>query len=302
MLRKFFDLLDRPSTLFAAAPPHLTAEGPKKIESEPEGPDEPRQNRKPGARSMPEIEFRDVWFTYPKSTQPALRGINLRIAPGEKVAVVGENGAGKTTLVNLLTRLYDPTEGEIRANGAPLPALDVHQWRRQIANVSQDFLRLEAPLRTNLALANLGHVSHDDALRSVCEQVGLTDVVRALPEGLEQMLGKRFRGGAELSGGEWQKVAIARALLRQEAKVLILDEPTSALDAPTEHAIFHQFLQLAERRTTLLVSHRFSTVRMADRILVMEAGRIVEEGSHLALMARGGMYAELFSLQAARYH
>jgi ATP-binding cassette, subfamily B, bacterial len=177
----------------------------------------------------------------------------------------------------------------------------VREWRRRISHVSQEFLRLEAPLRANLALGNLERDTDDDFLKATCREVGLADAVRKLPGGLDQMLGKRFAGGVEISGGEWQKVAIARALLREEAGLILLDEPTSALDAPTEHAIFRQFVQLAEHRTTVLVSHRFSTVRMADRIIVIEAGAILEEGSHAALMAYGGKYAELFELQASRY-
>jgi ATP-binding cassette, subfamily B, bacterial len=248
-----------------------------------------------------EVEFRDVWFTYPGSASPALRGINLRIAPGEKIAIVGENGAGKTTLLNLIARLYDPTAGEIHADGVPLRALDVRQWRQRLANVSQDFLRLEAPLRTNLAIGDLSRLADDDVLQAACAQAGLADAVHALPFGLDQGLGRRFEGGVELSGGEWQKIAIARALLRDHASLIMLDEPTSALDAPTEHALFRQFVQLAAHRTTILISHRFSTVHMADCIIVLDAGTILEEGTHSELMARRGKYAELFSLQAARY-
>jgi ATP-binding cassette subfamily B protein len=255
----------------------------------------------PTARRPPELELRDVGFTYPGSASPVFRGINLRIAPGEKVAIVGENGAGKTTLLNLIARLYDPTEGEILAGGTPLQAFDVRQWREQLSNVSQEFLRLEAPLRTNLALGNLASEVDDSGLWAACEQAGLADAVRVLPNRLDQVLGRRFPSGVELSGGEWQKIAIARALLRSQAGILMLDEPTSSLDAPTEHAIFRQFVQLAAHRTTILVSHRFSTVSMADRILVLADGVILEQGTHAELMARGGKYAELFSLQAARY-
>jgi ABC-type multidrug transport system fused ATPase/permease subunit len=275
----FFDLIDRPPILEAAGA------GGSKGASSPKA---------------PAIQFRDVWFSYPGSASAALRGVNLRIEPGEKIAIVGENGAGKTTLVNLLTRLYDPTGGEVSVDGIPLRTLDVREWRRQIACVSQQFLRLDAPLRVNLAPGGLPSVE-EPVLRAACERVGLAQTVEALPRNLDQMLGRRFEGGVELSGGEWQKVALARALLREDAGLILLDEPTSALDAPTEHALFRQFILLAAHRTTVLISHRFSTVGMADRILVMEAGAILEEGTHAALIARGGRYAELFELQAARY-
>jgi ATP-binding cassette subfamily B protein len=287
-LRAFYALLDRPPELEcagSAAPPR------------------PRAADLGGDRCVgsPLVEFHDVWFHYPGSNTPALRGIHLRIDPGEKIAIVGENGAGKTTLVSLIARLYDPTRGEILIDGAPLRALDVRAWRRRLAAVSQEFLRLDAPLRTNLALANLSREEDDAALRVACEQVGLAGALQALPCGLDQMLGRRFGGVVELSGGEWQKVALARALLRDEAGLVLLDEPTSALDAPTEYALCREFLHLAAHRTAILVSHRFSTVAMADRIILLEAGAIREEGSHVDLMARGGKYAELFELQAARY-
>jgi ATP-binding cassette, subfamily B, bacterial len=297
-LRTFFGLLDRPPVLDCSQDsPELTrrhgdTESRRRI----------HRDRQDGQdRENEVIEFRDVWFTYPGSASPALRGINLRIAPGEKIAIVGENGAGKTTLLNLIARLYDPTEGEILAGGAPLPAFDIREWREQLSNVSQEFLRLEAPLRSNLALGNLASEADDSGLWAACEQAGLADAVRVLPNRLDQVLGRRFEGGVELSGGEWQKVAIARALLRDHASIIMLDEPTSALDAPTEHALFHQFVHLAQHRTAILVSHRFSTVSMADRIVVLDAGAILEQGTHAELMARGGKYAELFSLQAARY-
>jgi ABC-type multidrug transport system fused ATPase/permease subunit len=293
-MQMFFDLVDRPPVL--ASSDHTQADKPR-VEV-------PRRPALPQATVRdhpPAIEFRDAWFSYPGSTQPSLCGINLRIAPGEKIAIVGENGAGKTTLVSLLTRLYDPTRGEVCVDGRSLRALDVREWRRQIACVSQEFLQLDAPLRVNLALGDLARVEDDAGLRAACERVGLAEAAESLPRRLDQMLGRRFEGGVELSGGEWQKVALARALLREAAGVILLDEPTSALDAPTEHAIFRQFVRLAAHRTALLISHRFSTVHVADRIIVLEAGRILEEGTHATLIARGGKYAELFQMQAARY-
>jgi ATP-binding cassette subfamily B protein len=284
-LRTLYDLLDRPPMLDPATPAEVARE--------------PQARRSPSR--APELELRDVWFSYPNGVSPVLRGIDLRITPGEKIAIVGENGAGKTTLLSLIARLYDPTGGEILADGTPLRALDVRGWRARLVSVSQEFLRLEAPLRTNLALASLQRMADDRTLWAACEQVGLAGAAHALPRALDQMLGRQFEGGVELSGGEWQKVALARALLRDGAGVVLLDEPTSALDAPTEAALFRQFVGLAADRTAILVSHRFSTVHMADRILVLEGGRVLEEGTHAALVAGGGKYAELFHLQAARY-
>lgn len=301
-VRAFFGVIDRPSMLSAPiqeAAPRIAGVWQPRMDPRPGAP-EPVAADRPPCRP-PEIELRGVWFTYPNSSTPALRGIDLHIAPGEKIAIVGENGAGKTTVLNLLTRLYDPSEGEIRVDGTPLPALDVRQWRRQLANVSQEFLRLDAPLRTNLALANLEREMDDEALWAACAPLGLAEAVKALPRGLDQMLGLPFEGGLELSGGEWQKVAIARAMLREQAGIVILDEPTSALDAPTEQAIFRQFIQLAKHRTTILISHRFSTVHIADRIVVLEAGTIIEDGTQAALLERDGRYAELFRLQSDRY-
>jgi ATP-binding cassette subfamily B protein len=213
---------------------------------------------------------------------------------------VGENGAGKTTLVKLLARLYDPTEGRILLDGVDLRDYDLEDLRRNVGVIFQDFVRYDFLLRENIAVGNIERLTQDTQIESAAQR-SLADTVAArLPGRYDQMLGKRFEGGVDLSGGEWQKVALARAYMR-DAQLLILDEPTAALDARAEYEVFLRFAELTAGRMAVLISHRFSTVRMADRILVLRAGELVEQGTHEALVQRGGLYAELFQLQAAGY-
>ncbi|MBI4542423.1 MAG: ABC transporter ATP-binding protein, partial [Gemmatimonadetes bacterium] len=258
-----------------------------------------------GARPVPRpvregFEFRDVGFRYPGSEAWAVRHLSFRLNPGERLALVGENGAGKTTLVKLLARLYDPDEGLILLDGADLRDYDVPALYRAIGVIFQDFVRYELVLRENIGVGEIGAVLDLPKVERAAERSLASDLARRLPSRYEQMLGRRFEGGIELSGGEWQKVALARAYLR-EAEVLILDEPTAALDARAEYQVFRRFAELTRGKMAVLISHRFSTVRMADRILVLERGEITESGTHGELVARGGTYAELFSLQAAGY-
>jgi ATP-binding cassette subfamily B protein len=228
-----------------------------------------------------------------------LRDVSFTIGPGETVALVGRNGAGKTTLVKLLTGLYLPNVGEIRIGGRELSEYDLGAVRDRVAVVFQDYGRYFLTARENIGLGRVEAITDRERIERAARDGGSEALIGRLEHGFETLLGKEF-GGVDLSGGEWQKLALSRAFMR-DADLLILDEPTSALDAPTEQALFRQFLQLAADRTTILISHRFSTVAMADRIVLLEAGAIIEEGTHSALMARGGRYAELFELQASRY-
>jgi ATP-binding cassette, subfamily B, bacterial len=244
--------------------------------------------------------FENVGFRYPGAETWAVRGLSFSLAPGERLALVGENGAGKTTLVKLLARLYDPTEGRILLDGVDLRDYDLEDLRRNVGVIFQDFVRYDFLLRENIAVGNIERLNQDAQIESAAQR-SLADTVAArLPGRYEQMLGKRFEGGMDLSGGEWQKVALARAYMR-DAQLLILDEPTAALDARAEYEVFLRFAELTAGRMAVLISHRFSTVRMADRILVLRAGELVEQGTHEALVERGGLYAELFQLQAAGY-
>jgi len=246
------------------------------------------------------VVFEGVGFRYPDSESWALRDVSLRLGAGERVALVGENGAGKTTLVKLLARLYDPTEGRILLDGVDLREYDVDEVRRAIGVIFQDFVRYDLLVRENIAVGQIDAV--DDIERiELAAQMSLADgVVAGLEGGLDHMLGRRFKGGANLSGGEWQKIGLARAYMR-DAQILILDEPTAALDARAEYQVFERFSELTEGRMAVLISHRFSTVRMADRIVVLENGGVIEDGTHDDLLALSGRYAELFTLQAAGY-
>jgi ATP-binding cassette subfamily B protein len=247
------------------------------------------------------IRFDDVGFRYPGSETWALRHVSLFIPRGQSLALVGQNGAGKTTFIKLLTRLYEPTEGRILLDGKDLRLWDESMLRQRIGVIFQDFNQYQFRFRENVGFGSVEHVEDQPRLERAVDRGGADDVLRTLPAGLETPLGRWFKEGTELSGGQWQKVALARAFMREEADILVLDEPTAALDAEAEHAIFERFRQLARGRTTLLISHRFSTVRRADRIVVIEHGQIVEQGTHEELMALGGRYAHLFTLQAKGY-
>jgi ATP-binding cassette subfamily B protein len=258
-----------------------------------------------GARAVPSpiaegFEFRDVGFRYPGSDVWAVRHLSFRLGVGERLALVGENGAGKTTLTKLLARLYDPDEGMILLDGADLRDYDVAGLHRSIGVIFQDFVRYAFLLKENIGVGEIGAVEDEGRIRAAAERSLASSVAQRFEKGYDQMLGRRFDEGIELSGGEWQKVALARAYLR-EAQVLILDEPTASLDARAEYEVFLRFAELTKGKAAVLISHRFSTVRMAGRILVLEKGQIIERGSHEELVARGGTYAELFRLQAAGY-
>ncbi len=244
--------------------------------------------------------FEDTGFRYPDKEDWALRHVSFELRPGERLALVGENGAGKTTLVKLLSRLYDPTEGRILLDGVDLREYDLDELRRAIGVIFQDFVRYDMAARENIAVGQIEARDDDERIRSAARKSLAEDVVAQLEQGYDHMLGRRFEGGANLSGGEWQKVALGRAYMR-DAQVLILDEPTAALDARAEYQVFERFSELTAGRMAVLISHRFSTVRMADRILVLGHGTVIEDGSHDDLLAAGGTYAELFTLQAAGY-
>lgn len=246
-------------------------------------------------RGRGDIEVDALAFTYPGSPEPAVRGVSFRIRPGEIIGLVGENGAGKSTLIKLLCRLYEPTSGTIRFDGVDVREVSLTSYHRQIAFVLQQFGRYEATAADNVAYGDWQHLLDDrEEVERIAKAAGIEDLFRQLPDGYDTMIGRRF-GTHDLSGGQWQRVAIARALARP-ASLLILDEPTSSLDARAEFELFSRLRELAAGRTTLLVSHRFSTLSMADRILVMDEGLIVEQGTHAELLARGGLYATLFSL------
>jgi ATP-binding cassette, subfamily B, bacterial len=246
------------------------------------------------------FEFRNVGFRYQHGEKWASRHLNFILKAGEKIALVGENGAGKTTLVKLLARLYDPTEGTILLDGVDLRLYDLVSLRRNIGIIFQDYLRYQMKMSDNIAVGNIQQKENKPLIETAASLSLASDLVNRLPAGYDQMLGKRFQEGIELSGGEWQKVALARAYMR-EAQVLILDEPTSALDARAEYEVFQRFASLTRGKMAVLISHRFSTVRMADRILVLQDGKLIESGTHLELIEKKGKYAELFTLQAKGY-
>ncbi|CAM5489769.1 ABC transporter [Streptomyces xanthochromogenes] len=283
--------------------------------------DIPEHEVRSGSRPFPArltrgIEFRDVTFTYPGTAEPALRDFSLLLPAGRCVALVGQNGAGKTTLVKLLSRLYEPDRGAILIDGHPVAEYDLDTLRANIGVIFQDFVQYEESVRANIGYAELSALDAppgdasvppgaetrpaEDRIRRAAEQADATGFVDRLPQGLDTQLGRWFEGGRQLSGGQWQKVALARAFLR-DAPVVVLDEPTAAIDAAAEAEIFEKLRAISGRATTLLIAHRFSTVRVADHIVVVERGQVLEEGTHTELMAHDGTYARLFRIQAAGY-
>jgi ATP-binding cassette, subfamily B, bacterial len=245
--------------------------------------------------------FENVGFRYEKSEKWAIRGLNFHLRAGEKLALVGENGAGKTTFVKLLSRLYDPTEGRILLDGVDLKEYDPEELRKQTGVIFQDFVKFQMTAGTNIAVGQIQALPDKEKIETSAVLSLADPVIKGLPMQYEQMIGRRFANGVDLSGGQWQKIALGRAYMR-DAQLLILDEPTAALDARAEHEVFERFAQLTKGKTAVLISHRFSTVRMADRILVLENGMLKEFGTHQELLEKQGRYAELFQLQAAGYH
>ncbi|HXZ32154.1 MAG TPA: ABC transporter ATP-binding protein [Terriglobales bacterium] len=266
---------------------------------------QPTIRSKSGALSAPRpirhgFEFRNVAFRYPGTERLVLNHLNFHLHPGERVALIGENGEGKTTIVKLLTRLYDPTDGQVLLDGVDLREYNLEDLYREIGVIFQDFMRYEMTARENIASGLIEQLGNLLLLKNAAHKSLADEVIDRLPQGYEQMLGRRFEGGVDLSGGEWQKVALARAYLR-DAQLLILDEPTASLDARSEFEVFRRFAELTAGKMALFISHRFSTVRMADRIVVLANGKIAEEGTHEQLSMLGGRYAEMFELQAASY-
>ncbi|MBD1909184.1 MULTISPECIES: ABC transporter ATP-binding protein [unclassified Leptolyngbya] len=279
--RPFFELLDlRPQILSGTAPV-------------------PTSNRLSSPSSG--IHTQNLSFTYPGSDKPTLQDINLTVAPGEMVALVGENGAGKTTLAKLLCRLYDPTQGTIFWGDRNYRDLNLDELRSKIAVVMQDYARFPATLRENVGWGN-SQMDCDRAIQSVLEEAGISYLPHKLPHGLDTPLGKQLEDGVDLSGGQWQRVSIARSLLRSRAELLIFDEPTAALDPKNEHQIYQIFRTIAQGRMTIVVSHRLALAKLADRIVVLEQGKILETGTHAQLMANGDRYYEMFTRQASSYH
>jgi ATP-binding cassette subfamily B protein len=266
---------------------------------------QPKVFSKPNALPAPRpvrqgFEFQDVSFAYPGQTRLVLSNVSFQLAPSERLALVGENGQGKTTIVKLLTRLYDPTGGRILLDGIDLREYELEDIWKEVGVIFQDFMRYDMTASENIAIGRIEDQENMFRVRSAAHKSSAEEVIRKLPKGYEQILGRRFEGGVDLSGGEWQRMALARAYLR-DAQLLILDEPTAALDAKSEHEVFERFAELTKGKMALLISHRFSTVKMADRILVLENGRIAEQGHHDTLLLNKGHYAEMFELQAASY-
>lgn len=254
-----------------------------------------------GAQPGDGVRFEGVSFRYPGASGDALSAVTLHLRPGQKLALVGENGSGKTTLIKLLTRLYRPTEGRILLDGTPLEDWKLEALRARVGVIFQDFLRYQLLMGENIGVGDVEHLDQPDRWESAARKGLAEEFIKDLPDGYQTQMGRWFKGGRELSGGQWQKVALARAFMREKADILVLDEPTSAIDAESEAQIFEHVQQATRHQMAILISHRFSTVRMADEIVVMDHGRITEQGSHQELLALGGRYAHLFELQAAGY-
>lgn len=258
-----------------------------------------RHPRTPPTTLKEGIVFEHVAFTYPGSRQPVLHDVSFRLRPGEGLALVGLNGAGKTTIVKLLLRLYDPTAGRILLENVDLREYDLQQLRQCMSVIFQDFVHYELTAGENIAAGNIAALSDRQQILDAARQGGALELIEQLSEGLDTPLGRAF-GGRELSGGEWQKLALARAFMRKP-HIPVLDEPTAALDVQTEYEVYQRFFDLTRGRMTLLISHRFSTVRMADFIVVLEGGKIIEAGTHDELLASGNRYSRLFEMQTSRY-
>jgi ATP-binding cassette subfamily B protein len=247
------------------------------------------------------VRFEDVSFTYPGAESPALEHVTLHLTPGTSLALVGENGSGKTTLIKLLTRLYAPSAGRILLDGRDLKEWDEAALRERIGVIFQDFARYQMLVGENVGAGDERYFEDEPRWREAAAKGRASDFIDTLPGGYRTQLGKWFKDGRELSGGQWQKIALSRAFMRSRADILVLDEPTAAMDAQAEAEVFEHFRQLARERITILISHRFSTVRMADQIVVLNSGHIVERGTHEELMQLNGRYAHLFTLQARGY-
>jgi ATP-binding cassette subfamily B protein len=247
------------------------------------------------------VRFESVTFSYPGAERPAVEDIDLHVRPGQALALVGDNGSGKTTLIKLLTRLYDPQEGRVLLDGTDLRQWQPEALRRRIAVIFQDFSRYQLLAGENVGIGDVDSILDEERWEEAADRGLAAPFLEDLPEAYFTQLGRWFKGGRELSGGQWQKVALSRAFMRSQADIFVLDEPTAAMDAEAEAQVFQHVRAMTQDKMVILISHRFSTVRMADRIAVMRNGRITEIGSHEELMARGGRYAELFTLQAEGY-
>jgi len=248
----------------------------------------------------PVIEFKNVSFRYPNTKRYILKNFNLTIQTGDKIAFVGENGAGKTTLIKLLLRFYDVTDGEIIINGVNIKHINLEKWYTLIGALFQDFIKYQFTFKENIYFGNKKEINNLDLLKEAIKKSGANEYVKDLPLQYDQTVGKMFKNGIDLSGGQWQKLALARAFFKN-APMLILDEPTSAIDAKAEYEIFQHVQELQKDKTVIIISHRFSTVRNADKIFVLDEGKIIEEGNHETLMKKKGLYAELFNIQAQGY-